>query len=81
VIRWLGYHQIMSVELHPQFIVDEKGERRSVVLSIEEFEAMLDEIEDYEDALLLHQMAAEAKPEDFTGWEEVKAELQAKGKI
>jgi len=39
--------------LHPQYVVDEKGDRRSVVLSIEEFEELMEVIEDLNDAAAL----------------------------
>ena len=33
-------------DLHPQYIVNEKGEKTSVVLSIKEFEEILEDIQD-----------------------------------
>jgi len=39
-----------TVVLHPQYVVDESGARRSVVLSIEEFESLMELIEDANDA-------------------------------
>jgi hypothetical protein len=71
----------MSVRLHPQFVVDEKGERRSVLLSIEEFNAMLEEYENFADALALKEAIETSTPEDFEDWDEFSARLRAEGKI
>ena len=32
--------------LHPQYVIDEKGQRRSVLLSIEEYQELLDSAQD-----------------------------------
>lgn len=39
----------MSTVLHPHYITDESGKRVSVVLPIEEFQAMTQRLEDLED--------------------------------
>ena len=36
----------MSMDLHPQYITNDNGEKMSVVLSMEEFENMLEDFED-----------------------------------
>ncbi|GAB2486655.1 hypothetical protein [Algoriphagus taiwanensis] len=46
--------------LNPQFIKNEKGEKALVVLPIEEFDAILEELEELEDIRLFD----EAKKED-----------------
>lgn len=71
----------MSVALHPQYVVDESGKRRSVVLSIEEWEALLQEREDMHDVALLTRLKAESTPEDFMSLEDFEAELRAEGKL
>ncbi|MDZ4748674.1 MAG: hypothetical protein SH808_09320 [Saprospiraceae bacterium] len=38
--------------IHPQYITDDKGKKLSVVLSIEEYNTMLDELEELEDIRL-----------------------------
>jgi hypothetical protein len=65
----------MSVKIHPQFVVDEKGERRSVLLSIEEFNAMVEELEYHADCEALRKAVEETGPEDWVPWEEVKERL------
>lgn len=71
----------MSVALHPQFVVDESGQRRSVMLSIEEWDALMREREDMRDIALLARLKAESTPEDFMSLEDFEAELRAEGKL
>jgi PHD/YefM family antitoxin component YafN of YafNO toxin-antitoxin module len=66
----------MSTVLHPQYITDETGKRVSVVLPIEEYQAMTERLEDLEDLAeareavqRVHQGAEETIP-----WEAIKAE-------
>ena len=65
----------MSVKIQPQFVVDEKGERRSVLLSIADFNAMLEELEYQADCLALKKAMEESTPDDFEDWEIVKSRL------
>jgi hypothetical protein len=67
----------MSTTLHTQYITDEAGKRVSVVLPIEEFEALTERLEDLEDLVdarealnRLHQSVDKAIP-----WEDVRGEL------
>ena len=71
----------MSVKVHPEFVLDAKGERRSVVLSIDEFTALMQEREDFQDALELYQLSQEMTDDDFEDWDEFSARLRAEGKI
>ena len=57
-----------------QYIVDEKGKPRSVVLSIAEYKRLLAKLEDAEDALALDE--ARRKTSSFTDFEKVKADLK-----
>jgi len=36
----------MPVNLHPQYITDDNGDKVSVVIGMQEFESMLEDIED-----------------------------------
>ncbi|MBF0219816.1 MAG: hypothetical protein HQL49_09865 [Gammaproteobacteria bacterium] len=58
--------------MQPQFIVNEKGERVSVILSIEDYNELLEEMED------LTTIASRAG-EPTTPHEQVIAELKADG--
>src|SRR5438105_3298688 len=68
-----------AISVHPQFVVDEHGEPKAVQLSVAEFEALMELIEDYTDGLALDQAIETA--EGFTDAEEVFARLRAKGKL
>jgi hypothetical protein len=57
-------------QLHPQFLTDEQGTRVSVLLPLAEYEALLEDLEDLQDAL-------NARDEPTVSWESVKAELDA----
>ena len=63
----------------PQFIVDEKGRRTGVLLTLRQYRALLQRIEDLEDI----QAAKEALAEGGEGmpWEEFEKQLQAEGKL
>lgn len=54
--------------LHPQYVTDENGNRVSVLLPLVEFEALLEDMRDLQEALRL-------KDEPTVSWESVKAEL------
>lgn len=44
--------------IHPQYITDDKGKKLSVVLSIEQYNTMLDELEELEDIRLYDEAKA-----------------------
>lgn len=48
------------VDVHPQYINDTKGNKSMVVLSVHEFESLMEELEELEDTCLYD----EAKKED-----------------
>ena len=54
--------------LHPQYVIDEKGKRRSVLLSIEEYQELLESAQDVIDAALID----EVKDDPRVAWGEVK---------
>lgn len=47
------------VDLHPQYINDTKGNKSMVVLSIQEFESLMEELEDLEDTCLYDEAQKE----------------------
>jgi PHD/YefM family antitoxin component YafN of YafNO toxin-antitoxin module len=47
--------------LSPQYITDEKGKRISVVLSVEEYERLLEELEELEDIRLYEEVKARSE--------------------
>lgn len=58
--------------VHPQYITDEKGERKSVVLSVSEFQELIEDIEDLESV-------AERRDEPTISHKEFVAELKKDG--
>ncbi len=55
--------------LHPQYVIDEKGQRRSVLLSIEEYQELLESAQDVIDAALIDKVRDEPR----VAWGDVKA--------
>jgi len=60
--------------LHEQFIVDKSGKKMAVILPIEDYEELLEDIHDL-------AVIAERKDEPATGFEEIKKRLKADGLI
>ena len=55
-----------------RYIVNTDGERQDVVMSVEVYERLLDELEDAEDTRII---AERMQNPEFVSWEEVKQEL------
>ena len=55
-----------------RYIVNAGGERQDVVIPVEVYERLLDELEDAEDTRII---AERMKNPEFVSWEEVKQEL------
>jgi PHD/YefM family antitoxin component YafN of YafNO toxin-antitoxin module len=64
----------MPINLHPQYITDDSGEKVSVVIGMEEFESMLEDIEDL-------TAIADRKDEETTSHEDFLNELKADGTL
>lgn len=60
--------------LHPQYIIDDKGEKKSVILPISEFEELIEDIEDL-------AAVAERREEPTISHEDLIAELKKDGLI
>jgi len=61
-------------KLHEQFIVDESGKKTAVVLPMEDYEELLEDIHDL-------AVIAERKDEPTISFEELKKRLKADGLI
>ncbi len=61
-----------------RYVVDENGKRVSVILPVEEYDRMVEELEDAEDARAVDEArAAVARGEDeFIPWEQAKREIE-----
>ncbi|MBK1642630.1 hypothetical protein CKO12_12240 [Chromatium okenii] len=64
------------MQLHPQYITDEDGNRLSVLLPLEEYEVLLDRLEDLQDSNdgLEALIRIERGEEKTISWETVKAD-------
>ncbi len=60
--------------LHEQFIIDKSGKKRAVILPIEDYEELLEDIRDL-------AVIAERKDEPTTSFDEIKKRLKADGLI
>lgn len=68
-----------KIKLLPQYLVDEEGRHKSVLLTVEEYEALLERLEDLEDALTLDE--AVKTSEGFRNLDEIETELKEKGRL
>ena len=64
----------MPINLHPQYITDDSGDKISVVIGMEEFENMLEDIEDL-------TAIADRKDEETTSHDDFLNELRADGTL
>jgi len=64
----------MPINLHPQYITDDSGEKLSVVFGMQEFENMLEDIEDL-------TAIADRKDEETTSHDDFLKELRADGSL
>lgn len=63
-----------------RYVVDENGNKVSVILPVEEYERMVEELEEFEDALAVDQVRdAVARGEDeFIPYEQAREEIARK---
>lgn len=71
-VRLLAILKLMPRAAEPEFIVDSKGRKRKVVLAVEEYEELLEDLHDLSVALA-------RRDELLIPWEELKRELKADG--
>ena len=62
-----------------QFLVDETGKKKAVVLSLREYRQLLRRVEDLQDALELDVAVRTA--EGFRDYEEVRRDLKDEGRL
>ena len=67
------------MKLTPEYIVDERGEKKAVVLPIGEYERLLEAAEDHLDAQDLDE-AVETET-DFVPYDQVREQLRREGKL
>ena len=64
----------MMLNIKPKYVVDEKGRKTAVVLSIKDYRALMQRLEDLEDALDLDWAVETAT--GFREYSEIRAGLQ-----
>ncbi len=57
-----------------QYVINEEGQRTAVILPIEEYEELLEDLH-------VTRIAEETKNDDRIPWEQVKTELVSEGKL
>lgn len=62
------------IPLHPQWVIDEKDERRAVILSVPEWEQVLEELEELDDIRAYDN--AKASAQDTVPFEQAVREIQ-----
>ena len=65
---------VKLADIHPQYVTDERGRKRSVILPISKFQELIDDIEDL-------AAVAERRDEPTMSHEEFLAELRSDGLI
>jgi PHD/YefM family antitoxin component YafN of YafNO toxin-antitoxin module len=66
------------VTLHPEFVVDEKAQKKAVLLPIAEWQRLMEEIEELEDIRAYDK--AKAEPDDEVPFEEAVRQLKSSKK-
>ena len=67
------------LNINPQYLVDDKGKKTGALLSITEYEMLMQRLEDLEDML---EMDIAAKTEtDFRDYQDIRDELIKEGKL
>ena len=67
------------LNINPQYLVDDKGEKTAARLSIKEYRLLMQRLEDLEDML---EMAVAVQTEtDFRDYQDIRADLIKEGKL
>ena len=67
------------LNINPQYLVDDKGQKTSVFLSIKEYQHLMQCLEDLED--ILEMDAAVRTETDFRDYQDVRSNLRKEGKF
>jgi len=65
--------------IHAEYLIDRKGERKSVLLPVKEYHRLTEYLEDLEDALDLRKAKVSAK--GFIPFDDVTSRLRKQGRI
>lgn len=67
------------LDIKPKYVVDEKGRKTATVLSMKDYRALMQRLQDLEDALDLDRAVETAT--SFREYAEIRAELEKEGKL
>ena len=67
------------LKINPQYLVDDKGEKTAALLTIKEFQLLMQRLEDLEDILEM-DAAVEAETE-FRDYQDIRTDLIKEGKL
>ena len=67
------------LNINPQYLVDEKGEKTGALLSIKEYQTLMQHLEDLED--MLEMDIAVQTETDFRDYQDIRDELVKEGKL
>ena len=67
------------LDIKPKYVVDEKGRKTATVLSMKDYRALMQRLQDLEDALDLDRAVETAT--SFREYAEIRAELKKEGKL
>jgi hypothetical protein len=67
------------MKLNPQFVIDEQGQKKAVLLSLEEYSELLEAIEDQLDSGDLEDAVREET--EFVPYERIREQLRFEGKL
>ena len=67
------------MQLHPQFVTDETGQRTGVIIPVSEYERLLEALADQLDARELDEAARDET--EFQSYSDVQTELRNEGKL
>ena len=70
---------IFMLNINPKYLVNTKGRKTAVVLSMKEYRLLIEHLEDLED--ILEMDAAVETETDSRDYREIRAELKEEGKL
>ena len=67
------------LNINPQYLIDDKGEKTAALLSIKEYQILMQRLEDLED--MLEMDVAVRTETEFRDYQDIQADLKKEGKL
>lgn len=67
------------LKINPQYLFDDKGEKTSALLTIKEYQLLMQRLEDLED--IIEMDAAVETETEFRDYQDIRADLIKEGKL